>query len=66
MLETGSPSHTPGIPFQAGYGAEAQRKWQVQWEKVIEAGTIILPGDTVVQEQIWWHHKALELENIWI
>lgn len=39
------------LVFQAYCVAEAQRKSQVGWERVIEAETLVL-RDTVVQEQI--------------
>lgn len=34
--------HTPVAPFKVAVGAETQKKWQMCWEKVIEAETIIL------------------------
>lgn len=36
-------SITPLVaPFKVAVGAETQKKWQMCWEKVIEAETIIL------------------------
>lgn len=50
-----SLSHIPVSPVKLAVGAEAQKNWQVCWEKVIEAGTILLLWNPVLQQQIWGH-----------